>query len=89
MHVQTDNLARLAFRENFKWPAAHFAIGGESLRLDTGVDHQFEALTAEWALDDLGDLHEPLHNAYNIIVGSSLRFSTFCEFRVEIPASPG
>jgi hypothetical protein len=58
LHVQTDNLAWLAFRENFKWPAAHFAVGGESLRLDAGVDHQFEALTTEWALNGLGDLHQ-------------------------------
>src|SRR6266404_8095599 len=55
--LKTENLARLAFGDHLKRPAADFAIGVETLRRDTGVDEQFEPPAAERAMDDRGCFH--------------------------------
>ena len=57
LNLQAHHLARLALREDLEWPAAHFAIRREPLRLDAGVDHQLKILSAERALDGFADLH--------------------------------
>ena len=55
--AQGENRAGLALGDHFKWPAANFAVGGESLRGDAGVDDQSDALAAERALNCLRNLH--------------------------------
>ena len=56
-HLQAQNFSRLAFRKNFKGPAADFAIGGELLRLNAGIDDQFRTLATERTLDFFRNLH--------------------------------
>jgi uncharacterized phosphosugar-binding protein len=56
-HLQTHNFPGLALGNHLEWPAAHFAIGGEPLRRDAGVDDQFKALAAERALDGMRYFH--------------------------------
>src|SRR5439155_9309268 len=55
--AQSENRAGLALGDHFKWPAANFAVGGESLRGDAGVDDQSDALAAERALKGRADFH--------------------------------
>src|SRR5258705_2084375 len=62
LHVDAQDFARLTFDGHFKRTTADFAVGGEALRRDAGVDGQFGALTTKRTLDGFGDLHERLHH---------------------------
>ncbi len=56
--IQAQNFARLTFDDHLERPAAYFTVGREVLRWNTGVNDQFEALTAERTLDGLWNLHD-------------------------------
>src|SRR6266496_2882496 len=56
-HIQGENLARFAFRNDLERPATDLAVRRELLRGLAGVDHQLEALPAKGALHSLGQLH--------------------------------
>jgi hypothetical protein len=56
-NIQTQNFPRLAFDDDFKRPAAHFAIRCEVLRRDARVNDRFKRLAAKGALNDFGNLH--------------------------------
>jgi hypothetical protein len=46
---EADYLTRLAFREDFDWPAANFAVGRETLAGDTRVEDDIEFLPTKRA----------------------------------------
>jgi hypothetical protein len=56
-HIQAQNFARFAFGGDLERAAADFAIRGEGLRGDAGIDDDFKTLSAKGALDGFGDLH--------------------------------
>jgi hypothetical protein len=57
LDIQAQNFAGLAFGDDFERAAADFAVGGEALGGNSGVDHDAEGLAAERALHRFGDLH--------------------------------
>src|SRR5256885_16474047 len=57
---ETQNLARFAFGDDLKRPAADFTIRGETLRRDAGVDDQLKALAAERAVNVRRDFHRTI-----------------------------
>ena len=58
-NFETQHFTRLAFGDDLEWPAADFAVGGETLKRHTRVNHQVEALAAKRALDGFRDFHDP------------------------------
>jgi hypothetical protein len=56
-HVQAQNFPGLAFHGDLEWAAADFAIRGELLRSDAGVQGDVERLATEWALDSRRGFH--------------------------------
>jgi hypothetical protein len=59
-HIQAQNFAGFAFCGDLERAAANFAIRGERLGRDTGINDEFEALSTERTLDGLGYLHVAL-----------------------------
>jgi hypothetical protein len=57
LHVQAQNFSRNTFGEDFHWATADFAIRGETVRAHAGVHDDLESLTAEGALNVLGNFH--------------------------------
>jgi len=57
LDFKAQDFARLALGEDFKRAAADFAVGGELLRGDGGVNGERESLSAEGALDFFGNFH--------------------------------
>jgi hypothetical protein len=57
LHLNADDFAGFTFGDDLEWPATDLAIGCESLRGNTGVEHDFEALAAKGALDGFGCFH--------------------------------
>jgi hypothetical protein len=57
LHVQAQNFARLAVREDFHRAAADFAISGEPVCSRAGVHDDFKALAAVGAIDFFGNFH--------------------------------
>jgi hypothetical protein len=57
LHVQAQNFARLALRNDFARAAADLAVGRETLKTRARVNHDLEALPAVRTLDGLGDFH--------------------------------
>ena len=57
LHFQTENLPGLALGKNLEGTAAHFAIRGEPLLLDAGINRQVELLAAERALNGSRNFH--------------------------------
>jgi len=64
LHLNTQDFAGFAFGNNLEWPAADLAVSCEPLRGDAGVEHNFEALAAKWALDGFGDFHTPIVSGF-------------------------
>lgn len=56
-NLQRKHFARFALGRHFERAATNLAIGGETLRRDAGVDHQFKGLTTERTLHRFGNLH--------------------------------
>jgi hypothetical protein len=56
-HLQAQDFARFALGNDFKRPAANFAIRGEALRRDAGVNDQFHSLAAEGTKDGFSRFH--------------------------------
>lgn len=56
-HLQAEHFARFAFDKYFKGPAAYFAVGGESLGGNAGINYDIKALPAKGALDGFRDFH--------------------------------
>jgi hypothetical protein len=56
-NVQTQNFARLAFRDDFKRTAADFAIRREPLAGDARVHDRFKRLAAKRTSDVFGNFH--------------------------------
>ncbi|HEX4646864.1 MAG TPA: hypothetical protein VH598_14770 [Verrucomicrobiae bacterium] len=61
LHVQAQDFSRFALDDDFEGAAADFAIGGEALGGDAGVNGQVKGLAAERALKGLGNLHESVY----------------------------
>ena len=57
MDVQGQHLAGLALGKYLERPAAHFAVGGETLVRHAGVHQQFHWLAAVGALNAFAFLH--------------------------------
>src|SRR6185503_16153010 len=57
MNLNRQHPPRFTFRDHLKRTAANFAIGGEPLRGDAGVDHQFTSLAAKRTADVFRDFH--------------------------------
>jgi hypothetical protein len=56
-HVQAQNFTRFAFSDYFKRTAANLAVRGETVEWNCGINHQFEGLAAERALDGFRFFH--------------------------------
>jgi hypothetical protein len=57
LHLNAQDFPGFAFGNDLEWPATDLAIGRESLRGNAGIEHDFEALAAKWALNGFGDFH--------------------------------
>src|SRR5437660_2825554 len=57
-HLEAQNFAWLTFSDHFKRATANFAISGETLRREAGVDDQFKTLAAKRTLDGPGKIHQ-------------------------------
>ena len=62
-HGQAHDFARHTFDADLEGSAANFAIGGEALRGDAGVDDQLAGLSTERTGGCLGNFH--LHGTMN------------------------
>jgi hypothetical protein len=58
LYLNAQDFAGFAFGKDLEWPATDLAIGCKSLRRDAGIEHDFEALAAKWALDGFGNFHD-------------------------------
>jgi len=72
-HLEAQNLAWLTFSGRFKRATANFAISGETLRREAGVDDQFKTLTAKRTLDGPGKIHQKTHSPKSAPRQSSFR----------------
>ena len=66
LHVQAQDFSRFGLGDDFKWAAANLAIRCEALGGNAGVNGQVKGLAAERALNDLGNLHEPIYDSLKI-----------------------
>jgi hypothetical protein len=57
LHLDAQDFAGFTFGNDFEWPATDLAIGRKPLGGNTGVEHDFEALAAKWAMDGFGCFH--------------------------------
>jgi hypothetical protein len=64
LHRNTQDFAGFALGNDLEWPATDLAVGCEPLCRDAGVEHDFEALAAKWALDGFGDFHMPIVSGF-------------------------
>jgi len=60
-HIQAQNFARFTFGDNLQRPAAHFAVGGESLKAGAGIHHDLDALAAIRAPNGFENFHPPTY----------------------------
>jgi len=71
-HLEAQNFAWLTFRDHFKRATANFAISGETLRREAGVDDQFKTLAAKRTLDGPGKIHQKTQTPRNQRQGNPL-----------------
>ena len=74
-HLEAQNFAWLTFSDHFKRAAANFAISGETLRREAGVDDQFKTLAAKRTLDGPGKIHQ--ENTLAEISAKAILFSDY------------